>query len=139
MFLSEEDRRIVEKLIESNTRLSQEVAVSNVLTSDIKKVLFGEKADGLLYEFAAMRGDVKSIPGMAKTLSEVELRMSGLERVVAPLVRRVKAIDRYIFRQRVQRGVVTTMIAVLSAFVTTLLTWGSGIFDLFSSGKVPHK
>ncbi len=134
MALSEEDRAAIDRLAESNTRLAQETAVSNTQLAEIRNILFGEKADGFLYEFAAMRKDIQSIPELAALVHDMVKKID----LLGPLAKRVRAIDRYITRQRIKTAVLAMVLGGLMSFVAFVISVWSGLGDIVNTLKV-HK
>ncbi len=133
MTMSDEERKLIADLTASNNRLAQETAVQNNQMKEIRDILFGQKADGFLYEFAALRKDIESIPSMAHELRMMAGQLGDVLNVIPKLTVRVKAIDKYILRQRLRHAVQVSVLSIFMSGATLVAGAWSGLWDLLAT------
>ena len=132
--LNKEDRKLLNEV-------SGQLIVFNQRLDELRKILFGEHADGFLYKFAGMERDINSIPAIQKSIDELKNEVKALKQRVIPMEKKVAHHDRQLFKNKIQRGIVIAAISFIIAAITTLIAWLSGIIEIASrfSGSVGPK
>jgi len=100
------------------------VEAMNERLDELKKLLFGEHADGFMYRFARIEPDIEKIPEIKEKLDAVVRDAEQLSKDVKPLLEKVEKHDDYIKTQTIAKTLIVIGIsAATSAAVTILTIW----------------
>lgn len=127
-----------EKDRETLNTLVTNVAVITKQLNDLSAIMYGTKADGFLYEFASMRGNIESIPTMAESVRKMSEQVTAIASAVTEIAPKVKKFEAYILRERVRRGLMVSLVSAFVSVVTFFITVKTGIAEYFVAMKGQH-
>jgi hypothetical protein len=107
------------------------MAVVTKQMNDLAGIMYGHKADGFLYEFAAMRESIRSIPAIAQSLKDIGASVSSIDEKVSTVMPKVEKFEKYILRERVRRGLLVALVSGLVSVVTFAITIKTGLAEFF--------
>lgn len=126
-----EDRKAI-------TDLTTAVAVLTKEMGEHRKVMFGEQADGFLYQFAAIKKDIESIPSISERVAELAIGVRGMEKGVDSVLVKIGEHEKTLADHsddikdaKTTKRVLIAVASTVSTGVTLILTWLAGLFDLF--------
>lgn len=119
---TQKDRETLNKLV-------TDMAVATNQLNNLCTVMYGPRADGFLYEFAAMRESIRSIPGMADAVKTMAEQVKSIAENVDKVMPRIKAVENYILRERLRRGFIVTLMSALASVITFVVTVKTGLAE----------
>lgn len=127
--LTPEDRKL---LSEVKIRLEN----SNEKFDELKKILFGEHADGFLYKFARMEPDIESIPELKEKVEVALNEAKDASEKLNSIIDKVEAHDRYILKQTIMRTLIIMLISGVTSSLISLLTLWTMLHDVIDKWKI---
>lgn len=113
--LTPEDRKLL-------SEVGFKVQAMNDRLEELKKLLFGDHADGFMYRFARIEPDIEKIPEIKEKLDAVVRDAEQLSKDVQPLLDKVQKHDDYIKTQTIAKTLIIIAISAATSTAVTILT-----------------
>ena len=134
---SQEDRELLQ-----NLRIEQEVFGRQL--REIRMILFGDRADGILYQFQSMKRDIDSIPLIKAKVDEVANVVDTISNQTKNLTARLDESEkklashsRILLAQKIRNGLIIFLGSAATTFLTLIAAFWSGIVELFKHSPGP--